>query len=479
MRPKTVLRNTELHLCSYLSENLLKNNSLNRILGYCKSSFLFSLIILSGFSAKSQSLGCDGFAYLLTASGSGTPASPYIPSLIQLNLSTGANTVVNTSGLTSGNPNAMGYNSIDGNLWGFVSGSTIFEFTGSLSLLTYNKFPITSLPAALYNNGDISADGILYLYALGGAAIQKVDINVHHSTYLKYAGSIPVTPMSIKDFSFNPIDGNLYAVTSGTGPHQLFKIDTATGTETNKGTVAGLTTGNESYGSSYFDQSGNYYIQANGSGIIYEIDSVATNSPAAFALTTVPSSDQSDGARCNQRPVLLPVKLTSFTASQNGPATTLDWQTSQEINFKEYEVQYATDTTSFTNIGIVDASGNINGSDYSFQNTQPVGTGFYRLKIIDEDGSFVYSNVLSVYNGTSVTGHISAYPNPATTEVFVRDLTEKSVVHVIDMLGRVLTTALSTSSTMPIDVSNYPTGMYIIQVVQDDEVVSNLKIEKQ
>ena len=93
----------------------------------------------------------------------------------------------------------------------------------------------------------------------------------------------------------------------------------------------------------------------------------------------------------------LPVTLRAFSGAVAGGAVKLDWNTSTEINLKQFQIQYSLNANSFTPAGAVAANNAINGASYSFthilNNTGPV---FYRLKMMEEDGSFSYSNTIKV-----------------------------------------------------------------------------------
>jgi Secretion system C-terminal sorting domain len=440
-----------------------------------KGLILLPCILLFSLFAKAQSIGCDGFGYLVE--NSGTPIKQY---LVQIDIASGVSEIVDNENLPGKILDGMGFNPIDGNLWGSASDSSIFVFRGPSTAITFATYPITGLPPASYGSGDISYNGVLYLYNAGGTAIQEVDVNPSSPTYLTYLGALPVAPMNIFDYSFNALDSNLYTVTSG-AVHQLIRINPTTGVETIVGAVAGLAPG-DSYGAMYFDASGNMFIQSNTTGKIYQINSASTTaSPfATFITTTVRSSLQSDGARCNVT-TLLPVTLVSFAGVMSGHTTVLTWQTSEEINFKDFEVQYSPDKngSDFKTISTVDASGSSMGDTYSTLYDAPAGPGYYRLKIIDLDGSYTYSQIVTLTTTDVPTAHISLYPNPAKDLVIVRGLVANDQIQLIDMQGRVLSTESTTDDAKQIDVSNYPSGLYMVQVLQAGQIVSNLKLDKE
>jgi|GEM_PF-2223447 len=109
----------------------------------------------------------------------------------------------------------------------------------------------------------------------------------------------------------------------------------------------------------------------------------------------------------------LPLSLAAVKAYQSGTGIKLDWATSTEINTDKFIVEKSADGTSFTTLGTVTAKGNsITLSNYSLFDAAPVtGNNYYRLKMIDKDGSYTYSVILKVAIGKVKTEVVIA-PNP-------------------------------------------------------------------
>ena len=111
--------------------------------------------------------------------------------------------------------------------------------------------------------------------------------------------------------------------------------------------------------------------------------------------------------------IALPQQLLTFTGSLQNDATHLNWESANEINTSHYVLERSTDGTDFRQITTVPAKGNSSNSysyvDYSAANLlSPVV--YYRLKMVDNNGSFTYSKVISVTFSSSYTVYI--YPNP-------------------------------------------------------------------
>ncbi|GGB12766.1 hypothetical protein [Puia dinghuensis] len=111
----------------------------------------------------------------------------------------------------------------------------------------------------------------------------------------------------------------------------------------------------------------------------------------------------------------LPLRLISFTGIGNGHFVTLNWVTADEQNTNYFAVQRGLDGQNFDQVGKVQAAGNSSQEkEYSFIDHRPLqGTGFYRLQMVDMDGSYTYSKIVAVkiVNGEDV---ISLVPKAFT-----------------------------------------------------------------
>jgi hypothetical protein len=108
----------------------------------------------------------------------------------------------------------------------------------------------------------------------------------------------------------------------------------------------------------------------------------------------------------------LPITLTGLQASQAGQIITLTWSTASEENFDRFIIEHATDGLHFDSIGFVSGAGNSKQFlNYTFDDSNPIlGKNYYRLKSVDFDLAFEYSDVvLADFNGERT---VSVYPNP-------------------------------------------------------------------
>jgi Secretion system C-terminal sorting domain len=124
----------------------------------------------------------------------------------------------------------------------------------------------------------------------------------------------------------------------------------------------------------------------------------------------------------------LPVRLISFTSKNTGNGNELTWKTSSEVNFSHYEVERSENAEAFEKIGKVDGN---KLEVYEFIDKNPSyiinhSSIFYRLKMVDLDGTSAYSKiiVLKTENIDKSIGQI--YPNPSYKEAKVSITTSES-----------------------------------------------------
>lgn len=182
---------------------------------------------------------------------------------------------------------------------------------------------------------------------------------------------------------------------------------------------------------------------------------------------------------------VLPLTLTNFNAAYQEGKAHLAWQTAQENNSSYFDVERSADGINFSKIGSVSAKGNSNNIiNYSFtdkalpyENSQQ--QLFYRLKMVDKDGHFTYSKIMSVYI-SSVLLSIKISPNPAKNILQITGLNPfaAATISIINFSGNVIKKTIAKDNNYFIDVSNLPAGMYYIRV-EENKKITNLKFVKE
>ncbi len=173
----------------------------------------------------------------------------------------------------------------------------------------------------------------------------------------------------------------------------------------------------------------------------------------------------------------LPITLITFTATKNQNGTLLNWQTATETNNKGFEIESSTDGISFTKIGFV-AGANNSTLTKQYQYTDNAicsGKQFYRLKQIDNDGIFKYSDVATVFCSPGAT--VIVLPNPAASivKIIAQDVTAIKLFNSAGVLA--LQATPSISNTHQVNVNNLPNGLYWLRLQLKDGSVVTEKIQ--
>ncbi|HET6996862.1 MAG TPA: PQQ-dependent sugar dehydrogenase [Chitinophagaceae bacterium] len=184
----------------------------------------------------------------------------------------------------------------------------------------------------------------------------------------------------------------------------------------------------------------------------------------------------------------LPVQMLSFTAALVNNAGQLNWTTASEINTARFEVERSLDGNSYSYIGSVTASGNSSiAIDYSYIDndaiTQSAPIIYYRLKIVDKDGNYDYSNVVTI-TLADMAGRVTVFPNPATekTNITVGALTDGQVHwRIVDNAGRtVMASSVQVKkgrNNFQVNVAKLSAGIYHL-TVSGAGVDKQVKIQK-
>jgi hypothetical protein len=174
-------------------------------------------------------------------------------------------------------------------------------------------------------------------------------------------------------------------------------------------------------------------------------------------------------------PSVIPVELESFTASVNSNFVTLNWVTATELNNTGFDIEKSMDNLSWNKIGFVNGNGTTTEkSFYTFSDKNPFeGKSVYRLKQIDYDGTFTYSNVVSVSIGLINDFSLEQnYPNPFNPATIIKyNIPEESNVQIkiINVVGEVVTELLNEvqsegSHQKIFNAANLTSGIYFAQL---------------
>ena len=161
----------------------------------------------------------------------------------------------------------------------------------------------------------------------------------------------------------------------------------------------------------------------------------------------------------------LPIKMSSFFAKRKNTSISLSWQTESEANAKEFVIQRKSGND-FIDVATIAASNNSTGSNYVYSDINSLkGISQYRLKMIDLNGAFKYSEIRTV-KGTSMSSDFTVFPNPSTgnAKVTITDISESTDVQLVDNSGRILKN-VSMNNSNTVDFNNLQKGMYMIRII--------------
>jgi trimeric autotransporter adhesin len=182
----------------------------------------------------------------------------------------------------------------------------------------------------------------------------------------------------------------------------------------------------------------------------------------------------------------LPISLLSFTGKLQKDNVQLNWLTSFEQNSKGFEIEKSLDGVSFRKIGFIKSAGNSNITrSYTFTDPQrAVEYNFYRLKMVDLDNTYEYSDVVLVKNA-GIQQDVFIAGNPVSDKLtiqFARIPEDKVSVAVYDMKGRMIYQkqfGTVSQPTLPIELGNRAIahGIYSVKVEVGGKIY-NLKAMK-
>ena len=144
----------------------------------------------------------------------------------------------------------------------------------------------------------------------------------------------------------------------------------------------------------------------------------------------------------------------------------LKWEIATEKNLAKFVIERGRWNQGFWQINSVAAGreSNLYQGSYSIMDEQPLqGINFYRLKMVDADGKFTYSNIVAVK--INADNKLQIFPNPAKRILFVEanGNNENAIVQIVDGSGRKLKEMkvfLNGETSFSVDISNLPKGIY-------------------
>ena len=161
---------------------------------------------------------------------------------------------------------------------------------------------------------------------------------------------------------------------------------------------------------------------------------------------------------------VLPLDLTAFIAQiKNDKTVQLNWLTANEVKTSHFDIERSTNGVAFVKIETVKANGKSGDAYSTFDKTPSKGINYYRLKMVDNDGTFAYSKVISVNLDNPNQKEWGVYPNPTKASIVVEyPLSTKAQISVLNVVGQLQKQITTENSLTTIQLQELPAGMYFI-----------------
>ncbi|HTO16082.1 MAG TPA: T9SS type A sorting domain-containing protein [Edaphocola sp.] len=178
----------------------------------------------------------------------------------------------------------------------------------------------------------------------------------------------------------------------------------------------------------------------------------------------------------------LSVSLVNFTATKQNSQSLLSWNTASENNNKGFGIERSIDGKKWSTLGFVNTKavdGNSSSKlSYNYTGIKPEnGTNFYRLKQVDFDGKFEYSEVRTLIFNEVLNTRI--YPNPVKDELTVVGVTKGQTLVIYNNLGQEIKRMnVNENGSYKVNVASLVTAQYQLVILSDNELIETFKFVK-
>ena len=209
--------------------------------------------------------------------------------------------------------------------------------------------------------------------------------------------------------------------------------------------------------------------------LIIENDATVTEGIDSLTLTFEPNV--TTNTFTYEVSTAVPVELTTFFGTVSGNVVSLKWTTATEVKNYGFEIERSLSApkTNWEKIGFINGNGNSNSpKEYSYTDKHlRSGSYLYRIKQIDNDGSYDYSNTIELNVRIPVTLDLKQnYPNPfnpSTTISFTIPTSGDVYLKIFNSLGEEVAKLVNGYAeageyTLNFDAGDLPSGMYVYQL---------------
>lgn len=184
-------------------------------------------------------------------------------------------------------------------------------------------------------------------------------------------------------------------------------------------------------------------------------------------------------------PTLLPIELVSFYGDvgeneAGSRAHFLKWKTQSETDFNYFDVERSANGLEYEDIGRVQSQGQSSSlQSYNLTDEKPFqGSNFYRLKIVDLNGQYEYSDVITIDGETEVDMYLIPNPTSKALEVVYHSkMKSDCTIEILDAKGSLVTRLKSDcikgQNSVPLDVESYDKGIYTVLINVNGEILTS------
>lgn len=174
-------------------------------------------------------------------------------------------------------------------------------------------------------------------------------------------------------------------------------------------------------------------------------------------------------------PTGFPVKLENLVSNSNSKNISINWITTEEKNFNNFVIQRSFDAKSFENIGSVKSKGK--GSYVHIDSNPKIGYNYYRLKMVDIDGTLEYSKIISSVFNPNIKATL--YPNPSeNNQIVIHENLDLERIKLTDIMGRnvAFNSYISENKTIISPIQYFKNSEIIITYYTKENTISTQKI---
>lgn len=173
----------------------------------------------------------------------------------------------------------------------------------------------------------------------------------------------------------------------------------------------------------------------------------------------------------------LPVKLNSFVVQKIDNKAKISWSTEQESNSSHFVIERSVNGRTWNDIATVTAAGNSSlHINYSIIDNAPMrGFNYYRLKQVDKDAKYDYSEIKSALFNSRYTAEIAPNPSKDFINLYLNKAgngNQQSTVQLLNASGKMVYKTTTAQSQLQISTSGISKGLYFVKVIDADNVTT-------